>query len=307
MKIFFCCSGLYLILLLSLGYGLEQNETSGIINVQGAKLHYIIQGTGTPCVVLGLPTIYIRIFSQKLRASFKFIFLSLRHDAQSENSMELGKITLDTYVDDINQARLTLGLDKIVVLGHSGHGMMALEYAHKYPQNTSHVIMMGTPPFMNQAFYKAGDEFWKNQASDERKMILKQNREKLTKDALSKMTPNGRFIKSVLANVPMAFYDPKYDFSWGFESYEYNIDVLNRVWGEVLTTYDVAKVLGQIATPVFLALGKSDYGVPYILWDNLKDKFPNLSYNLFEKSGHYPMLEEQPLFDRKLVDWIKSH
>jgi hypothetical protein len=34
-------------------------------------------------------------------------------------------------------------------------------------------------------------------------------------------------------------------------------------------------------------------------WDGHKDSFPNLSYNLFEKSGHYPMFEEPALFDRR--------
>jgi len=34
---------------------------------------------------------------------------------------------------------------------------------------------------------------------------------------------------------------------------------------------------------------------------------PNLSYNLFEKSGHYPMLEEQELFDEKLIKLIETH
>ena len=27
--------------------------------------------------------------------------------------------------------------------------------------------------------------------------------------------------------------------------------------------------------------------------------FPNLSYNLFEKGGHYPMFEEPALFDKE--------
>jgi hypothetical protein len=31
-----------------------------------------------------------------------------------------------------------------------------------------------------------------------------------------------------------------------------------------------------------------------------------LSYNLFEKSGHYPMFEEQALFDQKLLEWIRK-
>ena len=66
-------------------------------------------------------------------------------------------------------------------------------------------------------------------------------------------------------------------------------------------------VQGKIITPVFLALGKYDFVCPFYLWDSDKDRLPNLSYNLFEKSGHFPMLEEQELFDKKLTDWVKSH
>jgi len=47
-------------------------------------------------------------------------------------------------------------------------------------------------------------------------------------------------------------------------------------------------------------------GKALYLWDDYKDKLPNLSYNLFEKSGHYPQLEEQDLFDKKLIAWIKG-
>jgi proline iminopeptidase len=72
-----------------------------------------------------------------------------------------------------------------------------------------------------------------------------------------------------------------------------------------MVDYDIAK--GQsVDTPVFLAIGRDDYQVPYSLWDNERTKLPRLSYNLFEKSGHYPMLEEQELFDKKLLEWIRS-
>jgi pimeloyl-ACP methyl ester carboxylesterase len=37
-----------------------------------------------------------------------------------------------------------------------------------------------------------------------------------------------------------------------------------------------------------------------------KNSIPNFSYNLFEKSGHYPMFEEPGLFDRKLFGWMKQ-
>jgi hypothetical protein len=45
----------------------------------------------------------------------------------------------------------------------------------------------------------------------------------------------------------------------------------------------------------------------YYLWDDRKHVVSNLSYNLFEKSGHFPMVEEQELFDKKLLEWISTH
>jgi proline iminopeptidase len=297
-----------LVLLVCFAYGLQQKETSGVINVEGAKLHYIIQGNGIPCLVLGASPLYIRVFSQNLRQNLKFIFLGLRHDAQSENSMEINKITLDTYLNDIEQARSTLGLEKVAVLGHSGHGLIALGYARKYPQHTSHLIMIGTPPVMNEEYSKATEEYWETQASAERKLILKQNSEELTEDELNKMTPMGRFISTYVANAPMYFYNPKYDGSWIFKDHIFNLDVLDHVWGKVLSQNGLDKVHGKISTPVFLALGKYDFVVPYYLWDDaMRGKLSNLSNNLFEKSGHFPMVEERELFDKKLTDWVKSH
>jgi len=297
-----------LVLLVCFAYGLQQKETSGVINVEGAKLHYIIQGNGIPCLVLGAPTLYPRMFSQRLRQDLKLIFLGLRHDAQSESSMEINKITFDTYLNDIEQARKTLGLEKLAVLGHSGNGLTALGYACKYPQSTSHLIMIGTPPVMNEEYSKVTEEYWETQASAERKLILKQNSEELTEDELNKMTPMGRFISTYVANAPMYFYDPKYDCSWVFKDHIFNLDVFDHVWGKVLSQNGLDKVQGKISTPVFLALGKYDFVVPYYLWDDaIRGKLSNLSNNLFEKSGHFPMVEERELFDQKLTDWVKSH
>ncbi len=80
----------------------------------------------------------------------------------------------------------------------------------------------------------------------------------------------------------------------------------NHFFGGILNNYDIING-DQITTPVFLALGRYDYGVPYHLWDDRKNEFPKLSYNLFEKSGHYPMMEEQALFDKKLIEWISRN
>ncbi len=230
--------------------------------------------------------------------------MDLRHDAQSHSSLEISKITLDTYLDDIDQVRRTLGLDKTAVFGHSIHSLIALEYARKYPKNTTHVIMSGFTPY---SLAGVADEFWESDASSERKMILKQNMEKIAEDELSRMPSKERVVKTYMAVAPKLFYDPTYDLSWIYEVVESNQDIARHLFQVIFKDYDIAKRPGRVETPVFLAIGRYDYLCPYFIWDDRKDVLPNLSYNLFEKSGHFPMVEEQELFDKKLMEWIKRH
>jgi proline iminopeptidase len=274
-------------------------RSSGVVSVEGAELHYVIEGEGIPCLVLGHLESGRRILSQELRNHFRFVFLDLRHDAQSNNSLEMSQITLGTYLDDIDEVRRTLGLDKTVVLGHSHHGLIALEYARKYPQHTSHVVMTGCMPYTD---WRAGDEFWESDASDERKMLLEQNWEGVTEDQLSEMSQTERYMR----NRPGLLYDPTYDLSYIIEVVDNNYDVFIHYLLGVLEDYDIANRPGRVETPVFLVIGRYDYVSPYYLWDDRKGVLPNLSYNLFEKSGHFPMVEEQELFDDRLIEWISN-
>jgi proline iminopeptidase len=283
----------------------QQEDTSGVVSVEGAELHYVVEGKGTPWLGLGHSESQRRILSQELRNHFKLVFVDLRHDDQSNSSLEISKITLDTYLDDIDKVRRTLGLDKAAVFGHSIHSYIALEYARKYPKNTSHVVMTGFTPYSLAA--GVADEFWESDASAERKMVLKQNWEKITEDELSRMPSKERVVKTYTAMAPKLFFDPTYDLSWIYEVVESNQDIARHLFNVIFKNYDIAKRPGRVEIPVFLAIGRYDYLCPYFLWDDRKDVLPNLSYNLFEKSGHFPMVEEQELFDKKLIEWIKSH
>jgi len=283
----------------------QDQEASGVVSVEGAELHYVVEGKGIPCIGLGHSASQRRILSPELRNHFRWIFLDLRHDAQSNSSLEISKITLDTYLDDIDKVRRTLGLDKTAVFGHSIHSYLALEYARKYPRNTSHVVMTGNTPYRLAA--EVGDEFWESDASDERKLVLKQNFEKISEDELGQMSPKERVVRTYMAMTPKLFYDPRYDLSWIYEAVESNRDVANHLFQVVFKDYDIAIRPGRLETPVFLAIGRYDYLWPYFLWDDRKDVLPNLSYNLFNKSGHFPMVEEQELFDKKLIEWMKGH
>jgi len=281
----------------------RQEETSGIVPVEGAELHYIIEGKGIPWLSLGHPESQRRILSPQLRNYFRFIFMDLRHDARSNSSLEIAKITLDTYLDDIDKVRSTLGLDKAAVFGHSHHAFLAIEYARKYPAKISHIIITGCQP---RTAWGAGDEFWETDASAERKMIFNENWEKIPRDKLNQMSPKERQVTTYVAMTPKLLFDPRGDLSTIVNAFDNDRAVFLHYQTSILKDYDIIEG-PAISTPVFLALGRYDYISPYILWDDRKDVLLDLSYNLFEKSGHFPMVEERDLFDKKLIEWIKSH
>lgn len=246
-----------------------------------------------------------RALSRQLRDYFQFVFLNSRMTTRPEKVGDVANITMDTLVDDIEEARQALGLGQICVLGHSISGILALEYARKYPQNTSHVIMHGTPPYVNERFRESVAKFWESRASEERKRILSDNWAVLAEDTLSKLSPSEAGILEYATNAPRYFHVPTYDPAWLLEGAYWNMDAWNHLFEIIMSKYDIGKGRA-IETPVFLAIGRDDYAVPYVLWENERMKLPRLFHNLFDQSGHYPMLEEQELFDKKLIEWMKQ-
>ena len=80
--------------------------------------------------------------------------------------------TLDNNVDDMEALRQYLGLEKIVLIGSSYGGMVALSYAVKYPQNVSHLIVIATAA--NSRFLKRAQEILEERGNEEQKAIALQ-------------------------------------------------------------------------------------------------------------------------------------
>ena len=279
--------------------------TQGSVSVDGIELPYVIEGTGIPCLVTNNALAMRRALSPELRKTFRFIFTDMRAMVPYNKTYDLEKVTLDTFLDDLELVRAATGIDKVCVFGHSIGGLFAYEYARKYPQHATHVVMNGTPAFYNDKLSGLIREYWAANASEERKTALKQNVERM-KDAIAS-EPHGRQrIASYIMNGPRYFFDPSYDCAWLFEGEYWSPELFDRIFGVVMLGYDIAE-RPKLTAPIFLSLGRHDYVVPYVCWDGIKESIPGLSFNLFDKSGHYAPLEERELFDSKLVEWIKSH
>jgi len=283
----------------------SEMKVSGNIEINNIKLPYAIEGTGTPCIVIAFKTAYQRGFSSKLRNHFKLIFVDFPWSMADTTLVNPNNFNLDAILDYIDKVRIAFNHEKIAVVGHSIHGLVALEYARKYSQFTSHVIAI-CPPYPNSRSTELVAKFWESDASKERKAIFDSLQVKLSNELTTDLSASEVWIKGYVARGPKFWFNPAYDCSWILKGSEINRRLLNK-FGSIFKEYTINNLSGKIDTPVFLALGRYDYVCPYVIWEGENDKIPNLYYKLFEKSGHWPMLEEQEVFDVELIGWLEKH
>ena len=281
-------------------------EDTGVVEVEGARLQYRIEGQGPPCLVVGSSIYYPRAFSPGLRDHLRLIFVDLRHFAVCDPAVTPGRITIDTYAGDIERVRQTLELGDVVVMGHSIHGAIALEYARRFPAHVRGVVAIDAPPRGSNEFRPAADRFWEADASAERKGILARRLAELTPELLATLSPGEVAMRRNAALGPRNWYDPSYDGSWLWEGVVPDMLVTQRLFGELFATYDLAQGPGAITMPVLVAHGRYDYVVPYTLWEEHRHKLPRNTYALFERSGHTPPFEEPERFDQTLLAWVRD-
>ncbi len=286
----------------------QARPDSGTIAAGKFQLRYRIEGTGTPAIVIGSAIYYPRVFSQNLRQHLRLVFLDHRGFAPSPGPVDTTEFALDAIVDDIERARKELGLGRVAIIGHSGHALMALEYAKKYPANVSQVIMIAMSPNFSATFLEANSRYWEESVSPERKAILKENRQRVPDEKIDSAPPDEQFAKWYIREGPRLWYDPRFDASPLWEGVQFNLDMFHYMWGRVFHDIDITQGLDTFDRPVFLALGRYDFACgPPSLWDPIRPKFRNLTVRVFERSGHTPPYEEPDLFDAELLRWMKDH
>ncbi|MBJ6124261.1 alpha/beta hydrolase [Microvirga splendida] len=269
------------------------------------ELAYCIEGEGTPALVIGSAVYYPRVFSQDLRQSLKLVFVDHRGFAQPTGAYTASDYTLDVVLDDIDLVRRHLGLETVIIVGHSGHGYMALEYAKRYPQHVSHVVMIATGPSHSAAHQAATEQSWQESVCPERKAKLDADFAGLP--AAIEAAPDRRFVTFCVKMGARSWYDHTFDAAPLWDGVHVNMPVFDHLWGEAFRDIDIAQGLDRLDAPVFLGLGRHDYLVaPYATWEPYRGRFKDLTVRVFDKSSHTPQFEERALFDAELLQWLSA-
>lgn len=193
--------------------------------------------------------------------------------------------TLDNNVEDMEALRQYLGLGRIVVIGGSYGGMVALTYASRYPTCVSHLIAIATVP--DHRFLERAKQLLAERGTADQQAIAQRlwdgNFE--TEDQLREYFRVTRTLYSVTASED----DPP---SPAWERSILSPAAINVAFGGFLRSYDVRDQLPNITAPTLVIGGRQDWICPPEFSEEIARLIPNADLRIFEHSGHSVRADE---------------
>ena len=284
----------------------DENAWQHAIEVDGYRLEQRVEGSGSRrLMVVGSAAYYQRAFPAGLRNHMQIAFVDHRGYVKAPDGQVEQDVTLEMTLQDMELHRLALGWDDFIILGHSGHGFMAMEYAKRHQDKVSGVVLMNLGPSYSKADSEITEREWEALVDPDRKALWAREMALLGDKIAAE--PDNRFLLFMFAMGARSWADATYDSSWLWEGVSVNLPAIDRMWGVDFAQIDIAEGLSDFKRPVLLGMGLWDYLVPRLqTWDRVRSDFRDLTVKLFAHSGHTPMVEEAAHFSSELIGWLEA-
>ncbi len=263
----------------------------GKMSIRGVNLNVEVMGRGYPLLLMhGGPGLDYQTLLplQPLADTYTLVFYDHRCNGRSEGA-EANTMTMDNLTADADALRQALGFEKWAVLGHSFGGNVALEYALRYPQNLSHLILMDT----------GGDQWWVNHNAPE--LLGKRGFSASTVQAARRFY-NGDITTKEFIPIFM-----KFSKAYNFHNSPFDIvpailsghtpkfqpKALIFGYRQALQGWSVMDRLGEIHVPTLVIAGRFDFLFPTEHQVQLAAGIPEARLEIIECAGHNPHMERQ--------------
>jgi proline iminopeptidase len=267
-----------------------------VAHINDTELFYVEVGEGLPCLVmhggLGVDHTGLHPWLDPLGEEMHLVYYDHRGNGRSGRP-PLETLTFERFCSDADALREHLGFEKIAVLGYSFGGFIALEYALRYPERLSHLILSGTTPALDY-----GEEI---EANARRKGATPEQLEALEASA-DNDAESWRLWKII---EPLYFHT-------------FDADLAERVMGKTILSAEAGKVgdaiteewdltahLGEISVPTLILVGRDDFVCPPSQAKILHERIPDSELVIFEKSGHFAHVEEPDAFFGAVRGWLR--
>lgn len=275
-----------------------------LIKVNGTQLFFEIQGKGKPLLIIhggpGLNHSYFLPYLSDLAKTNRLIFYDQRACGESAVPSS-DSVSLKYLVKDIDEIRKKLKVSKLQIMAHSWGAILAVNYAIQFPDRIEKLILCNPTPLSHEYDAQMA-AFLKEKTTREDSLarakiyhspsIEVENFEKLMKISFKASAFDPKNIDAIDLNIP--------------DNYLESSQVLMTGLQKDLSAYNYYGKVKTFRFKVLIVAGQFD-GIPQVSITRLNKSIPGSKVYTFQKSGHFPFVEETGQFNRVINDFLKKN
>ncbi|MGO4689431.1 alpha/beta fold hydrolase [Glaciibacter sp. 2TAF33] len=230
----------------------------------------------------------------RLADEYRVVVFDARGSGQSEGS---GTFSHEQWAADIDGLREWIGAEQIVIAGGSYGGFMAMEYAIRYPDRVSALVLRDTSADNGNAHLAR-----ENALASDRVTIDMEKFDRIDEGRVADNDDLRDCWREIL---------PLYDFNYDPAAVEkkvvatpYRYQAHNYAFSRNLPSYDLKPKLPSIAVPTLITVGRTDWITPVSCSQTIARLIPNSELVVFEESGHSPQIEQAELWTATVRDFL---
>jgi pimeloyl-ACP methyl ester carboxylesterase len=266
-----------------------ESMSSGVAEVNGARLAYDIVGTGQPLVLLHGHLLDRRQWDDQI-VPFAQHYQVIRYDArgfgQSSNPTDAF-----AHYEDLHGLLTSLGIEHAALMGCSGGGAASIDFALTYPHMTDALVLVGSAlsgfPFPNDL-----------------PPLLLQLQEAMARNDLDAAIEFGLQLWTDGPRRPEAVNQ---------EARERTRGMMKQLWGRGQSQVEsrsadppAAGRLAELNTPTLAIVGAADNDFIQQIADEIAAQAPRARKVIIDDAGHHPNMEHPQEFNALVLEFLNS-
>jgi proline iminopeptidase len=275
----------------------------------GRKLTYRKLGHG-PVLVChpggpGFSSTYFGDLSA-LWEQFTLIMVNPRGTGGSGRPKDRRAYQIDDYVGDLEQIRQHLGLERMLLLGHSHGGVVAMAYAAAHPGRLRRLVLASTLARFGPEQEKA------MRAGMEKRMTQPWAGDAvaaLEEEQAGNFETDRQLSELVFRELPLYFahFGPaEAGYLDTLKAETINADALKLFNKEIFTTFDLRDRLGSITAPTLVITGDEDFICGPICAEEICAGIDEARMVIVGDAGHQVFVEQPQAFHDEVADFLGS-
>jgi len=273
------------------------------VEINGNKLAVEVLGPeGAPVLIAhhGAPGLGSRAEPRAsfgaLADTFRVVVFDARGSGESEGNPPF---THEQWAADVEGLRQWIGAERIVLAGGSYGGFISMEYAIRYPDRVSALVLRDT-----SADHENERAARENALSSSRVDIDVEKLDRINSGTVRDDDDLRDCWREILP-----LYDHHYDPAKVEErvaTTPYRYETHNFAFAHNQPQYDIKAQLPGITCPTLVTVGRDDWITPVASSETIASLIPNAELVVFEKSGHSPQIEERELWLAVVREFLRK-